>query len=199
MDQLARIKTKLKELKRVDKGYSVFGAEKHRYKLNRRLEEKTLVNFEKKFKIKLPQGYRSFLKELGNGGAGPYYGLEPLENGRYAGLHYKDCEDLINPSLPFFHTEAWNFPEDEFTEANEPEYFNNKWVNGMLRVSDYGCGMSLNIVVTGAEYGNIWVDSRVNDAGVFPDPFFKPTGRVDFLEWYELWLELSLAEVSGQD
>ncbi len=197
MNQLNRIKKKLRELKRLDKDYSVFGAEKHKYKLNPLLNEKTIEQFEEEFNIRLPEGYRSFLKELGNGGAGPYYGLEPLENGRYADLDYKPPKDLINPALPFVHTEAWNLANGEINEDNETEYFDKKWVNGLLRVSNYGCAISINLVINGMEYGNMWVDDRGNDGGIFPDPFFKPDSRVDFLEWYELWLDQSLGEVSG--
>ncbi|MCE7997144.1 MAG: SMI1/KNR4 family protein [Roseivirga sp.] len=198
MNQFIRVKNKLKRLKRADKTYSVFGAEKHKYKLNAPLKEKAIDRFEKEFNIRLPEDYRLFLKELGNGGAGPYYGLEPLENGRYADLHYKDADDLINPGLSFPHTDHWNFQEAEFIPENEEKYFDNKWANGLLRIADYGCGMSLNLVVNGLAYGNIWVDSRVNDAGIFPDPFFKPNGRLSFLEWYEAWLDQSMDEASNQ-
>ena len=195
MEQIERIKSKLKALKKADKTRSVFGAEKHKYRLNARLSEKSIQRFEKELKIQLPTGYRDFLKEVGNGGAGPYYGLEPLQNGRYADLHHKDSNDLIRPDLPFPFTDAWNLTEAEFTVENEEEYFNPKWVNGLLRISDYGCGTSLNLVVTGAEYGNIWMDSRVNDGGIFPDPFFSPSARINFLDWYEVWLDESLKEV----
>ena len=195
MEAIQRIKDKLQRLKRTDKTYNVFGSEKHRYKLNSRLSEKSIRQFEEVTKTKLPDGYREFLKEIGNGGAGPYYGLEPLENGQYADLHYKDSADLVNPSLPFPHTTHWNFESDQFIPENEDAYFDNKWVNGVLRISDFGCGIWMNMVVNGPEAGNIWVDSRVNDGGIFPDPFFKEEGRVSFLEWYELWLNQSLKEV----
>lgn len=121
MDQLKDIKRKLRELKRADKAYSVFGAEKHKYKLNTPLKEKAIDRFEKEFDIRLPEDYRLFLKELGNGGAGPYYVLEPLENGRYADLHYKDSNDLINPGLPFPHRDHWNFQEAEFIPENKED------------------------------------------------------------------------------
>lgn len=197
METVQRIKDKLRRLKKADKTYGVFGSEKHKYKLKGTLPEKTIRQFEESFSIELPDDYCQFLREVGNGGAGPYYGLEPLENGRYADLHHKDANDLINPSFPFQHTSYWNFEDDQFVPENEDTYFDNKWVDGVLRISDFGCGVSMNLVVNGPEYGNIWVDSRVNDGGIFPDPFFKDDGRISFLEWYEFWLDQSLKEVSS--
>jgi hypothetical protein len=40
----------------------------------------TVVQFEKHHNITLPDDYRRFILQAGNGGAGPHYGLLPLEN-----------------------------------------------------------------------------------------------------------------------
>ena len=43
------------------------------------LAEAAAARFERKHTVVLPAGYRAFLTTLGDGGAGPYYGLEPLD------------------------------------------------------------------------------------------------------------------------
>src|SRR5208283_4634322 len=73
-----RIKEKLDRLALLDPKYEVFGAYGHRYELFPRLTEKAVSAFEKKWRITLPAGYRQFLIELGNGGAGPSYGVFKL-------------------------------------------------------------------------------------------------------------------------
>lgn len=169
--------------------------------LNAVMTEQSLGEFELEHHIKLPEGYRDFLKYMGNGGAGPYYGLEPLGNGLFMDLDYKDRSGKINPSLEFGFTDAWNLPiskyEDTITDEEyelliqkrEQEYFDPKWTNGLLRICNFGCGVSINLVVNGPEYGHIWVDDRCNDGGVYPDHYFGNKERLGFLDWYELWLD----------
>lgn len=55
----------------------------------------------------------------------------------------------------------------------------------------------MNLVVNGKEYGNIWVDDRCNDGGIYPDRYFGNEERITFLAWYELWLDKSLSEVES--
>ncbi|MEN7551093.1 SMI1/KNR4 family protein [Rapidithrix thailandica] len=199
--QLKRIKIKLSELKQLDKKFEIFGAFDHKYQFNLPKTEAELTEFESKYGIVLPSGYREFLKEIGNGGAGPYYGLEPLENSIFADLDHMDEKDVLNPSKPFLLEDAWNLDFEEATEEEilqaEEKYFDNQWVNGLLRISNYGCGVSLNIVVNGADYGNIWVDDRVNGGGIYPDSFFDQEDKTNFLEWYELWLDQSIYELKN--
>lgn len=191
LDQLKSINNKLLVLKGLDSNYKIFGATKHQYRLNFPKTEEELKQFEKKYTIALPVGYREFLKYAGNGGAGPYYGLEPLENSLFANLDNHE-NNLVNPSRPFLFVESWNMSSDKIME-DEDLYFGNQWVNGLLRISNFGCGVSVNLVVNGAEYGHVWIDDRSNDGGLYPDLYFGQTGRTTFLEWYELWLNKSIA------
>src|SRR5262245_59586756 len=68
----------LHRLRAADTGLRVFGSEQHRYRLGPVLSEAELVAFERDNAIRLPEDYRRFLSAVGNGGAGPFYGLEPL-------------------------------------------------------------------------------------------------------------------------
>jgi len=205
-EQINNIINKLSELKRLDRYFEVFGSETHKYELNKPKTEEELQKFENENGITLPNGYREFIKKVGNGGAGPYYGLEPMENGREVDLDYKNGENLIDLSKPFPHTEHWNVKFEEFTDDNYDEidklmdktYYDNKFVNGLLRISNFGCGVRMNLVVNGNEKGNIWVDDRTNHNGLFPDPYFETTERLDFLKWYEMWLDISLKEKNSR-
>jgi len=57
---------------------NVFGAGEHEFKLNPPRSEAEVTAFEAKHGIRLPGDYRQFIAEIGNGGAGPYYGVSQL-------------------------------------------------------------------------------------------------------------------------
>ena len=199
MERIREIESKIYELKKLDKRYSTFGASRHKYDLNRKLSESQLIEFENKNGIQLPTEYRNFLKQIGNGGAGPYYGIEKLERGKFADLDYGDRGEINDLSKPFKFTEKWNLNNDRFKDENgeirhdlkDTEYFKTDWANGMLRIANFGCGVSINLIVNGDEFGNIWADDRCNDQGILPFES-KDKNRIQFLDWYEQWLDDSL-------
>jgi hypothetical protein len=207
-EQLERIKAKLKELKHLDRGFSLFGSSKHKYKLNPALSLRQIQQFERTHQVKLPIEYVQFLTEVGNGGAGPFYGLEPFENVLFDDLDYKRPNSLLNPSTPFLHTEPWNLgfqptvdddnDEEEYErqrQSFEEVYYDKGQINGVIAVCNYGCAVSLNLVVNGEEYGNIWTDDRGTDGGIRPSYELGNKERLSFLNWYELWLDNSLKEI----
>src|SRR5262245_58429062 len=55
-----------------------FGARWHRFGSQSLVSAKELTVFEARWGILLPEHYRAFLETVGNGSAGPYYGLSPL-------------------------------------------------------------------------------------------------------------------------
>lgn len=205
-EQLIRIQSKIEQLRQLDKNLTLFGSNRHKYNLNPKLSEDTLLNFEKTHNITLPEDYKEFLTKIGNGGVGPAYGLEIFENGLFDDLDYKRPNSLLNPSKPFPHTKPWNeeFVSTVNEEDNEEEYerqyfeFNKNLMNGVLAISNFGCGISLNLVVNGEEYGNIWTDDRGNDGGIYPSNELGNKGRIKFLNWYELWLNNSLNEIKDK-
>ena len=197
--RLDSIRSKISSLAAKDTSFDIFGASIHQYELNPVKSESDLRNFEITHSITLPNEYRRFLAEIGNGGAGPFYGLEPLENSLFSDLDYQDAENLISPSKDFLLQQAWNMDlgdeeDEEKYEQNETVYFDPKWADGLLRVANFGCGISVNIVVTGKENGNIWIDDRCNKMGIYPEKSPETSGRIGFLDWYEFWLNKSLSE-----
>lgn len=127
-EQLKRIREKLTRLREQDRGFRVFGASAHHYRLNDPLSLATVKQFESSYNLQLPEDYVLFITTLGNGGAGPYYGLERLENGLFSDLDYRAEAPLLHPSLPFVHTQAWN-PEFVATvdEALDPEAYRRQY------------------------------------------------------------------------
>jgi hypothetical protein len=207
-NQLDKIKNKLEQLKRLDTSFEIFGSEKHKYMLNPPLPIETIKQFEEKYKVILPIGYVTFLTTLGNGGAGPFYGLEPFENGIFEDLDYKRKDDLLNPSKPFLYSDAWNmeFEPTVSEEENKKEYdrqyeefadvyYDSERRNGVIAICNYGCGVFLNLVVNGQEYGNIWTDDRGSDGGLYPTVQLGEKSKINFLDWYELWLDNSISEI----
>ena len=180
-----------------DKDHFLFGASQHHYKLNPPKREDEVAWFEQQNGIRLPPDYRAFLLQVGDGGAGPYYGMLRLESGKIDDLDDPKADQLLDLSKPFPYTEAWNmeFPEDQVLreKMKQEEYYHSKWANGLLRIAHYGCGTFINLVTNGPEYGKIWVDDRQNEGGIYPDHLRKNSQRLTFLEWYELWLDQMLA------
>lgn len=207
--QLNRIKHKVALLRKLDTDYSLFGAFKHRYKLNPVLSVQEIQLFENAHKVKLPEEYVAFLTKVGNGGAGPFYGLEPFENALFDDLDYKRTDSLLNPAKPFLHTTYWNSefkPTGDMSENEEAysqqlaqfeeRYFDKELVNGMIAICNYGCGVRINLVVNGREYGNIWTDDRANDGGIYPsgETGSSNSERLTFFNWYELWADNCLKQ-----
>jgi hypothetical protein len=200
------LKVKHEKLKRIDGGglfksatYKTFGSDTHRYKFNPCLTKDTLLSFEKSFGLILPADYKSFLTQIGNGGSGPAYGLLPLL-GWNIELKINDNNFL---SKDFPHIDKWNVTKgfdtdnEDYTETEEfqnweEEYFSSKHITGSLRICHYGCAIYYLLVVTGNSTGQIWVDDRANDCGIYPAISKSAGKRLTFLEWYNEWLTESL-------
>lgn len=71
-----RVRARLVELRTADPTLRQFGAYNHQYRLGPPLTQADIVAAEAHYQITLPTEYREFLLHLGNGGAGPGYGLE---------------------------------------------------------------------------------------------------------------------------
>jgi hypothetical protein len=140
----------LGRLRAADTRFRVFGSKQHRYRLGPTLSERELAGFEAANRVRLPEDYRRFLAVVGNGGAGPFYGLEPLSTfGR----------DL---SQPFQITTA----TDALTQEELEQLGDRDEYPGILEFCHHGCAIHSYLVVNGAAYGTIW-DGR---------EYFYPTG-----------------------
>ncbi|PXY45988.1 SMI1/KNR4 family protein [Flavobacterium hydrophilum] len=202
-------KEQISKLKKIDGNgffkknpFQIFGSQKHKYELNYCLSEEKILDFEKTNQIELPLEYRDFIKNIGNGGVGPAYGVFKLEDWNFE----LDIENrnFLNENFPYTEkynlTFAGNENDEDYIESEEfanweLEYFSEKHIYGSIRICHYGCGIYCFLVISGLEKGNIWLDSRVNDEGIYP--FSTETNsRYNFAEWYNEWINESLKKLN---
>jgi hypothetical protein len=182
---LSRIAEKLREVASDPDRFTSFGAEKHRYRLNPPLPEASVAAFEAEHEIVLPEGYRRFVVEVADGGAGPGYGLLTLADA-YGEVSDSFAGHLVEPS-PFvpgtLYAENW---WDRFWGPDDrPDP-----LQGTLAVVHHGCTSYTQLVVSGPGRGRL-----VNvDLNGVPAPYVLEDE--DFLSWYERWLDELLAGYS---
>lgn len=169
MERINIIKEKLEKLKKFDKEFSIFGSYEHKYELNPTLTEQEISKIETENGITLSFEYRQILMELGNGGAGCGYGLEPLS--------------LKNITPPYIGTKQllrnWGDPKKidyDMVDLGE--------ISGYIKLFDYGCGIEKCLIVNGAEKEElIYFDC---------DGRFEKIEDKSLLDIYENWLNESL-------
>jgi hypothetical protein len=163
------------------------------YVLEPCIDEAEIIAFEEHHRIRLPEDYRTFISKLGNGGVGPK-SLLPL--GKYdLGDGYPQIGNM-NAAFPYeklvtvFRDTMKNGEEeselDAWSEQLNRVWSMNKPVNGALPICDTGCKNYIWIVITGSGRGQIWEDERASANAWYP------TG-LSFAQWYETWLEETLA------
>jgi len=108
-EKIFKIRKKLDLLLELDEQYMVVGSNKHKYLFNNKKTAEELKKFEVLHNIVLPEEYKVFLLQVGNGGAGPNYGLYSLEEGIQA-THADEMKTNNAPSNAF---------EKEFPLDNE--------------------------------------------------------------------------------
>lgn len=151
------------------------------YKLGGRVLVDDLARFEQDNGITLPEAYREFITTVGNGGAGPYYGM-----------YRHDGTDWNNPNYPLEERQpgflATPFPHSERFQPYRPgysdqdqEHFDTSWLSGSLVLAEFGCGAYFRLVVTGKARGQVWFEDFASDGGLTPGP--------DFHDWYQAWLD----------
>lgn len=165
MDDTAELADLLDQLRATDTGFRVFGSNQHHYQLGSTLSESKLAAFESTNRVRLPDDYRRFLAVIGNGGAGPFYGLEPL------GTFSRD----LSRAFPFIAA------TDTLSDVELDHLPDRDEYPGILEFCHQGCSIYAYLIVNGPAYGTIW-NGRED---------FYPTG-LTFGVWYRRWLERAL-------
>jgi hypothetical protein len=193
--QIERIKLKLPQAAKIDKDLKVFGAGNHHYILNKPAETKEVTAFEKKYSITLPDCYKSFVLQVGNGGkgyansgAGPYYGIYPLGT-RISDLVYEDTEEYLKKEcilFPKMTDKDWaNITKKiDGMDTSDHEYAKEvgRIFSGILPLGSQGCTYLHGLVLNGEYKGKV-----VNLDIDIQKPVF--TFENNFLDWYERWLD----------
>ena len=204
MDEIVE---KLTKLKAIDYQFAIFFLFSHVYKLNPSLRVDDFNEIEEKYNCSFPDDYKYFITSIGNGGAGPFYGVFPIEQ-------QDDNDDMCSwehgyligdLSKPFTHTEEWNLPnsfwqnepdpeqceteeqEDELWAAWDKELEAKYWaphiMNGAIPICHQGCAVRTWLVVTGPMKGTVWDDFRCDNEGI--KPITNKEGKyISFSEWY---------------
>lgn len=174
--------------------------------------EEQLSACERALGIQLPDDYREFLKHIGNGGFGPGHGLryfhlsEPERIVNRASL--KDLNETHQENAPIEIKYAPSrrviasrvsapFPYVDFTYDEEDS---EDAEHGFLELAYFGMGAHEVLVVSGAEYGNVWA---MDAEGVTPYEksnrateglSWEPlrSHRYTFKDWYLDWLQAML-------
>lgn len=191
-DRIKRILSKLEEVRK--KNLSCFGSEKHGFRMNPKLTESEITDFEKKHGVRLPEDYRQFLLKVGNGGAGPYYGIQPLEEWNHVATWINDIDDEENPgdylSRPSPFHPGMSREEKTWKEELKKEDPGFAWESiyqGAIALAHQGCTYYSMLIVSGSAKGRVFY---VELQGSGP-PFFVV--NTDFISWYERWLDKLLA------
>ena len=93
------------------KNYEVaFGADEHRFEMNPCLTEQEVKAFEVEHGVLLPEDYRYFITAVGNGGAGPYYGIARLELAHAFQMVFQCDTDLAIDEWPEDHSTGFPHP-----------------------------------------------------------------------------------------
>lgn len=136
------------------------------------LSEEEISRFEEQCNIRLPEAYRLFLQEVGDG-------CEDMLDG----FCLNRLADIENADLshPFLLEEAWIWEDDDRPQSIIREEMETEVYQGEFELIDIGDSISYNLIVTGKCRGEVW---NFCDVGVQPC-----CERQDFLGWFELWLD----------
>jgi len=182
----------------------IWGASVHRFRVNPPVPEEEVARLEKEHDIELPSDYRSYLIEIGDGGAGPWQGLLPIREAIAESL--MECPRCL--AQPFLHGTPHIDPDGKqrkwfqfrqpdrrgyvplpIDEAMRPEFMAGSLIIAHGRPKG-GAHILYRLVLNGLERGRVWRDDRARSGTVAPSD--SPSWRVhdpQFREWMLAWLD----------
>ena len=163
---LKELRLLLEKAQAADADLKQFGAKNHKYQWNPPASLTDIEEFERESGITLPEGYRDFLLQAGDGGAGPFYGLFSLEQVR--GWLGWPLEPEKPPVLRPGMSEAENCGE-------------KNWKRGCIPIESEGDTFFTCLMVTGPDRGRVVYIEYEGYWVFFPR-------EPDFLSWYTRWL-----------
>lgn len=177
---------------------SEFGASVHSFGLRPCATLAEVEDFESKIGRKLPTDYRRFLLDIGNGGAGPHYGLFPLgARGDYDSKPGNTVTPRLKPweflRLSETFETSWRDNPCSYpgVDENELEDIAQYVPPGALPIAHCGCAEHDYLILTGENAGQVWYEGE--------EPYFLRSSAsrraMTFSEWYGDWLDEIVAGV----
>jgi uncharacterized protein (TIGR02996 family) len=155
---------------------------------NPALSEAELLAFEAEYRVTLPDEYRLFLRQVGNGGLGPGDGLLRLADA----VDRSPSRDLGTPfpfSIRQYREDPDRFYQGRSTEEPQP------WPGVLYLSAPHEVYEYAYLVITGEDRGMMWGYGPIN-CGWTPE---CPSSDLDnkwahgelrgFFRWYEEWLD----------
>lgn len=185
----------LKAAAEIDKNFKLFGASSHKYRLNDPVSVDFVRAAEEKYAFALPDDYFRFITEIGDGGAGPDYGLYSFEEFITKDKYPANEEVRQSLRLPFeirpmtAEDEASSILAEGFLEQNRERCFVDPrsegddfdpLPRGFLVIMTRGCQYDVGIALSGEHRGQVF------DIGYEGD--FILTAN-SFEEFYRQWLD----------
>lgn len=172
---LAQLQKMLEQARQADPEYKQFGANAHKYQLNPPASLQAVEAFEQQIGCTLPEAYRNFLLQAGNGGAGPFYGLFSLEQAQ----GWLDWP-LDPAETPYLR------PDAEAVELRDLQDEDYNWRRGCLPIGSQGDTYFTYLLIAGPHRGRVvYVEYELSWLFFPREP--------DFFTWYTRWLR----EVAG--
>lgn len=201
INQIPNIQEKINQLKIKDSDCENFGADMHQYKLNPAIKDSIVETFERVHNISLPESYRLFLTDIGDGGAGPCYGLYSFQKAielsvdADAGVWLADIFPLTTHDVDTYLQHCQQCEDEGEIDLIKKIPMPDP-LPGILCLAEYGCNCFYILVVNGEQRDTVWlIDSDHNTITPILD---KNNKQRNFIDWYGSWLDHHLNDIPVQ-
>lgn len=188
----------LNQARCIDAKYEMFGASTHQYRLNPPIERELVRAAEQKYGFTLPEDYFRFITEVGDGGAGPDYGIQPFADflveakspgsEKFKEAYRQSLVKLFTPrQMMPNEVEDYAIATRTAYERSPEKYFvyekldDNDLCNkdGFYVLGTRGCQWDFGLVISGEKRGQVFDTDNEGAYGFIANSFD---------EFYENWL-----------
>jgi len=165
----------LNQALQIDPACEMFGASCHRYRLNPPIQASFVRRVEERYHFTLPEDYFRFITEVGDGGAGPDYGIYPfadfLKKGvdAHAERYWEEYRNsLAVPFVPrnmmadeveeyaIASRETFDRNPDRYYIYEKPEPYDLCDTDGFYILGTRGCQWDFGMVISGDRRGQVF-------------------------------------------
>ncbi|MBD5129422.1 MAG: SMI1/KNR4 family protein [Ruminococcaceae bacterium] len=178
----------------IDGDFKVFGASKHKYRLNAPVSADFVRNAQEQYGFTLPEDYFRFITEIGDGGAGEDYGLYSFKEyiTKNNPGYEKERQGLKLPLeiRPMTDEDGkYSGLAPEFFKSNrekcffDPHYYdddNDGFSDGCLTLGTRGCQYDFVLALSGEHRGRVFDIDNEGGFVLIAD---------SFEEFYSRWLD----------